>query len=218
MNLVWTAIATGITSFIATNIDDIVILMLFFSQLNRQFTAEHIIGGQYLGYTVLVVVSLVGFIGGLIIPKTVIGLLGFLPIAIGIKGLFRVEEQQEEIQGVAFDSLTTDSQSSWKRSLGNWLNTPIFNVAAVTVANGGDNVGIYIPLFANSNSFSLGIILIVFYVLIAVWCAIAYFLTRHPILAHFLTKYGEKITPYILIVLGIFILIDSESYHLLPWF
>ena len=180
MNLVWTAIATGITSFIATNIDDIVILMLFFSQLNRQFTAEHIIGGQYLGYTVLVVVSLVGFIGGLIIPKTVIGLLGFLPIAIGIKGLFRVEEQQEEIQGVAFDSLTTDSQSSWKRSLGNWLNTPIFNVAAVTVANGGDNVGIYIPLFANSNSFSLGIILIVFYVLIYATSLITFLINHIP--------------------------------------
>ncbi|WP_254173868.1 cadmium resistance transporter [Planktothrix pseudagardhii] len=218
MNLVWTAIATGITSFIATNIDDIVILMLFFSQLNRQFTVQQIVGGQYLGFTCLLIASLIGFLGGLILPKTVIGLLGFLPIAIGIKGLFQAEKEKEEIQGVAFDSLIAESRSAWKRSLGKVLNTPLFNVAAVTVANGGDNIGIYIPLFANSNLLSLGIILIVFYILIGVWCAIAYFLTRHPILAQFLTQYGEKITPYILIALGIFILIESESYHLLPKF
>ena len=69
MNWFWTVIVTGITTFIATNIDDIIILMLFFSQLNRQLTVQQIVLGQYLGFTALVLASLVGFLGGLIIPK-----------------------------------------------------------------------------------------------------------------------------------------------------
>ncbi len=36
------------------------------------------------------------------------------------------------------------------------LNPQTYKVAAVTVANGGDNIGIYVPLFASSDLTSLG--------------------------------------------------------------
>ncbi len=78
-----TAIAS-ITSFAATNIDDIAILMLFFAQLNTTFRPKHIVIGQYLGFIALILISLPGFFGGLILPRYWIGLLGLIPIiAIG---------------------------------------------------------------------------------------------------------------------------------------
>ena len=83
MNWLITALLTGISVFVATNIDDIVILTLFFSQPN-QYLRRHIILGQYLGFTALIGASLVGYFGGLFVPKAWIGLLGFVPIAIGI--------------------------------------------------------------------------------------------------------------------------------------
>jgi cadmium resistance protein CadD (predicted permease) len=91
-------IMTAITAFAATNLDDIVILMVFFSQVNTTFRSRHIVTGQYLGFTVLILASIPGFLGGLILPEAWIGLLGFLPIAIGVKQLINLHQDEEITQ------------------------------------------------------------------------------------------------------------------------
>jgi cadmium resistance transport/sequestration family protein len=201
----------GSTAFIATNVDDILILMLFFSQTNSSFRRQHIVVGQYLGFIALVIASLPGFFGGLIIPRAWIGLLGFVPIAIGISNLINNQENEPEIQTVS------DSNTA-ARSLLVIIAPQTYKVAAVTFANGGDNIGIYVPLFASSNLANLAVICLTFLVLIGVWCYIAYRLTRHKAIAHILTKYGERIVPFVLIGLGIYILLESKTYQLLPSF
>ncbi|GET36163.1 cadmium resistance transporter [Microseira wollei] len=93
-----TAISTGVTAFGATNIDDIVILTLFFSQVNATFRRWHIVAGQYLGLGALILASLPGFFGGLIVPHPWIGLFGFVPIPIGINNLLnRDSDESEEV-------------------------------------------------------------------------------------------------------------------------
>lgn len=206
------AIFAGVTAFIATNLDDLVILMLFFAQINAVFRPKHIVVGQYLGFGALILASLPGFFSGLIVPKPWIGLLGLVPIAIGLYQLIHPEDENE-VQTVA-----NDFQSTIKlpilSALG-LLAPQSYQVAAVTIANGGDNIGIYVPLFAASSAASLGVILGVFFVLVGVWCYVAYQLARHPIVARVLTRYGAAIVPFVLIGVGIFILIDSETYRLL---
>lgn len=209
------AIIAGFTSFAATNIDDIVILMLFFAQVNATFRPRHIVVGQYLGFTALIGASLPGFFGGLIVPKAIIGLLGFVPIAIGISHLVNKDKEPDEVQAVSGE-FNRESNSSLLSKLAHLLNPQVFNVAAVTIANGGDNIGIYLPLFASSNLPSLAVILAVFYVSIAVWCYVAYRLTRQRAIANILTRYTQAIVPFILIGLGLFILIESGTYRLLP--
>jgi cadmium resistance protein CadD (predicted permease) len=56
-------LSTGFAAFAATNLDDIVVLLLFFSQVNATFRHQHIIVGQYLGFTALVLASLSSFFG-----------------------------------------------------------------------------------------------------------------------------------------------------------
>lgn len=206
------AIFAGVTAFIATNLDDLVILMLFFAQINAVFRPKHIVVGQYLGFGALILASLPGFFGGLIVPKPWIGLLGLVPISIGLYQLIHPEDENE-VQTVA-----NDFQSTIKlpilSALG-LLAPQSYQVAAVTIANGGDNIGIYVPLFAASSAASLRVILGVFFVLVGVWCYVAYQLARHPIVARVLTRYGAAIVPFVLIGVGIFILIDSETYRLL---
>jgi len=206
------AIFAGVTAFIATNLDDLVILMLFFAQINAVFRPKHIVVGQYLGFGALILASLPGFFGGLIVPKPWIGLLGLVPIAIGLYQLIHPEDENE-VQTVA-----NDFQSTIKlpilSALG-LLAPQSYQVAAVTIANGGDNIGIYVPLFAASSAASLRVILSIFFVLVGVWCYVAYQLARHPIVARVLTRYGAAIVPFVLIGVGIFILIDSETYRLL---
>src|SRR5207248_10228314 len=76
---------TATVTFAATNIDDIFVLTLFFSQTSRGFRSAHIVAGQYLGFSALVAISLVGFFGGRILPRTWVGLLGFVPILVGVR-------------------------------------------------------------------------------------------------------------------------------------
>jgi cadmium resistance transport/sequestration family protein len=199
--LIEAAIA-GATVFAATNIDDIVVLMIFYSQVNLIFRPRHILSGQYLGFAVLIAASLPGFFGGFLLPQSVIGLLGFLPIAIGIKSWF---DRDPEAQNVPVHSA---------RSFG-LLSAQTLQVAAVTIANGGDNIGIYLPLFASSNLFQLTVILSTFAILVAVWCSIAAQLARHPLIAKSLTRYGDVVVPFVLIGLGLYILFESGALRLL---
>lgn len=200
MNGLIAAISTGITAFTATNLDDILILMLFFSQVNAFFHKRHVVAGQYLGFAALVFASLPSFFGGLLLPRPCIGLLGLVPIAIGISRL--VNSNQDS------DANEIPAQSNWFSS---FISPQTYSVAAVTFANGGDNIGIYMPLFASCTWQTLGIILGVFFSLVGVWCFAAYNLTRVPAIADNLTRYGNYLVPFVLISLGVLILIDSRT-------
>ena len=210
------AVIAGVTSFVATNIDDILILMIFFAQVNATFRPKHIFAGQYFGFMVLVVMSLPGFFGGMVLPKAWIGLLGLLPIAIGIKHLIDQKNNETEIQLVSDELSYPKAFQPALAKIASLFVPQTYQVASITIANGGDNVGIYIPLFASSNLLASGVILSVFFIMVGVWCFIAYQLTRHPMIAQRLTHHGDAIVPYVLIGLGLFILIDSETYRLFP--
>ena len=212
-----TAFSAGITAFVATNIDDIIILLLFFAQVDVNFRRRHIVIGQYLGFTLLILASLPGFFGGLVVPREWIGLLGLLPIAIGLKQLLNREEDTTQVQTVSSDFEPSSARNPIVSLLSSVLSPQTYKVAAVTVANGGDNISIYIPLFAGNNLVSLGVILGVFFLMVGVWCAIAYLLTRQPTIAQVLSRYGNAVVPFVLIGLGLFILYERGTFRLLPW-
>ncbi|MBE9205036.1 cadmium resistance transporter [Nostoc sp. LEGE 06077] len=208
MNGLVTAISTGAFAFSATNIDDLVILTLFFSQINAKFRRWQIVAGQYLGFTALVLASLPGFFGGLILPRPWIGLFGLVPIAIGIKCLL----SQAEDESAAVEAQTEASQDTFLAKL---FNLQTYSVAAVTFANGTDNISIYVPLFASATWESLLIILGVFFTLVGCLCYLANQLTNQTAIASLLTRYGNNFMPFVLMGLGAFIVIDSGSLSLL---
>jgi cadmium resistance transport/sequestration family protein len=212
MNWLVTLLITSVTSFVATNLDDLMVLMLFFWRLKPNFRPRHIIFGQYLGFTLIILASSLGLLFGLLVSKQWIGLLGFVPLIIGIKQLF-LSENEEEIQEVAIDFTSTK-----RRSLLTRVPSQTYHVAAVAVANGGDNIGIYVSLFANNTPWHVLIIVVIFYIMLGIWCVLAYFLITHPQIAKVVTNYGHKISPFIYIILGIYILLESKSYQLLSPF
>lgn len=202
MSNLLTAFSTGITAFSATNLDDIVILMLFFSQVSAVFRQKHIITGQYLGFAALVFASLPGFFGGMLVPQSWIGMLGIVPIAIGVSRLLNPDEEAEE---------TLPDSANATSPLAGLFSPQTYSVAAVTVANGGDNVGIYVPLFASCTWESLVVVLSVFFALVAVWCYAARQLTRVPAIGEALTRYGNQLVPFVLMGLGTMILLESHT-------
>src|SRR5687768_6844552 len=94
-----TVLILGITLFVATNLDDIFILIAFFA--DPRLRAHQIIVGQYLGIGTLVLISVIAALIALVIPPAYVGLLGLAPIAIGSKKLIELwrgqgDEGEEE--------------------------------------------------------------------------------------------------------------------------
>ena len=197
MNNLLTAIITGVVAFIATNIDDILILLVFFSQVNKNFRPWQIVVGQYLGFTILFIFSLPGLFGGLILPQLWIGLLGLIPIAIGISSL--VNKETEQLSDMS-EEITPS-----------FLTPKIYTVAAITVANGSDNISIYILLFSSIQLERFLIIIGLFFLLLAIWCYAAYQLTHQQKIADFLTNYGDYLVLFMLIGLGVVIIWKSKA-------
>ncbi|MEH2140413.1 cadmium resistance transporter [Nostoc sp.] len=208
MNELVTAITTGAIAFIATNIDDIVILLLFFSRINASFRPRHIVAGQFLGFTVLLILSLPGLFGGLVLSKNWIGLLGLLPMSIGISSLVNREEDSS-LEVVAVTEETEES------TIDSFFSPQAYSVAAVTIANGSDNISVYVPLFASSNLESFVVIIGLFFLLLGIWCYAAYKLTNYRVIADVLTRYINNFVPFILIGLGAFIVLESQALSLI---
>jgi cadmium resistance transport/sequestration family protein len=210
MEQLFGAVLVGITAFVATNLDDIVVLVIFFSQVNTTFRRRHIVGGQYLGFMVLLLISVPSYFGGLVLPKAWVGLLGLLPIWVGISQILDKDAENPEVKAVSSEVASGKKVSilTWMTSI---LNPKTYQVAAVTVANGGDNLGIYIPLFASNSLPRLAVIVSVFLILVGVWCWIAQRMTQQRAIALILARYGHRIIPFVLMGLGLYILVDSGT-------
>jgi cadmium resistance protein CadD (predicted permease) len=191
-------IAIGVAAFAATNIDDIFVLMMFFSSSSSMtFPVKQVVLGQYIGIGLLVAISALGSFISLAVPTYIIALLGIVPIIIGVKKLvvFRKKNESNSKQAV---------QDKKKNNLA------FAAVAAMTFSNGGDNIGVYTPLFAKYNSLSqITALATIFIAMTAVWCITAYYLVNHPLIASKIRRIGHIILPFILIGLGIYILTES---------
>jgi cadmium resistance protein CadD (predicted permease) len=183
-------------AFIATDIDDLFVLMLFFS--SARYHKWQVVIGQYIGIGALVAVSALGSLLALVVPQYIIGLLGLVPITIGVIKLSRLRSNNYKSDEI------TMPVSKWHNRLS------ILTVAGVTFSNGGDNIGIYTPLFAKYNSaFEVIFLFTIFMIMTAVWCVIAYYLVRHPLIASRTKRTGHIIFPLVLIGLGIYILLSG---------
>lgn len=206
MNDLLISIITGVVTFIATNIDDLVILLVFFAQADDNLQPWQIVLGQYLGFTILVILSLPGLLSGLIIPTNWISLLGLIPLSIGISSL--VNQEKDTNLSAEINTEITPFASS---SQSNFLNSQIYTIALITIANGSDNISVYIPLFSTNKLDSFLVIIVVFFLLLSVWCYAAYKLTHQKQIANFLTNYGSYFVPFVLMGLGVVIIYQNQA-------
>lgn len=216
MNWLEGTLMTGTAVAFATTFDDNLYLTIFFGKVNRTFCPRHVVIGEYLGFTALIGVSLVGFLGGLVISEQLLGLLGFLPIAIGVSQLLKHEEDDDVVHTVSSSLKTPQARRTPQKSLWATLKDPqTYRVSAVTIANGGNNIGIYVPLFATSTLPSLSVIVSICYATIGLWCFLSYHLTRQPAIAFVIARYARKVFPFVLMWIGLRIVMDNGSYQLL---
>jgi cadmium resistance protein CadD (predicted permease) len=148
-----------------------------------------------------VAISALGSLIALVVPSFIIGLMGLAPIAIGIKKLLELRAQDDEEIKPKEKLQCYKMKSSYVSFLA---------VSAVTFSNGGDNIGVYKPLFAKySSAFEVTTLISVFMTMTAVWCAIGYYLISHPLFEKRMGRFGHIVLPFVLIGLGLYILVDA---------
>ena len=192
-------IFSAIAVYISTSIDYLFILLIIFSQAYTQKGLRQIYFGQYLGTGILVAISLfAAYVLNFIPQDWMIGLLGLIPIYLGIRVAMGGEEEAEEEEVVE----KLESRGS---------NRLFWTVALITIASGGDNLGIYIPYFTSLSVSEIVIAIVVFALSIAVLCYISYRLAKISFVSETLEKYERIIVPIVFIGLGIFIMLENGT-------
>ncbi len=174
-------------SFVSTNIDDIFVLMLLFAQNKQKENFRRILIGRYLATAALLAVSFLGAFGLSFVPREYIRFLGFIPILLGIKAFW--DSKKDETEDVS------PSGSS-----------VIWNSVLITIANGADNIGVYIPLFAGYAAWQMGITVAVFAVMTFFLCVLSVKITNLPMIAKAIDACKHIAVPLIYILLGLYIL------------
>ncbi|KAM3558959.1 hypothetical protein ARSEF4850_004346 [Beauveria asiatica] len=202
------AIGTACGAFAATNIDDIFVLVTFFAEsaTSKRMSPLNIIIGQYVGFTAITIISMIGFGISLALPSEPIGFLGFLPMLLGFWALFDVllsragDDHEQEDEHFRMTNATRIKV--------------IIKVATITLINGGDNIGTYIPLFSQTRGAEIAVYVVVFYIGVGVWCLAAWLIMKQKHILMVAQKYAEKFIPFLYMGLGVFVIVKSLCY---PW-
>ena len=186
-----TTVAAALLAFVSTNVDDLFLLLLLFAQRRR---SSAVVLGQYAGVGAIVILSLVVSSGARFMRPEWVGFLGVAPIAIGLKGFWSLRARRR------------DSAAPAVVGLG------VVPIATVTFASGGDNIAVYAPLFAGQRWSSLVTTLLVFALMVAVWCFLAHRLVRLPALSSRLDRLGHAVAPLVLVGLGLWVFATAGTY------
>lgn len=214
-------VSVGVATAMSTTFDDNIYLSLFFSRTNRSFRPIHVVVGEFVGFSTLIGISLIGFLLGRMVDSAWVGLLGFMPIVIGINTLLTAHSKSETGDipyeervncGPLVKAPHSYEVSARRLTLRKVLgDARTYKVSAVTIANGGNNIAIYIPLFANSTLPKLGVVLLICYMFIGLWCLNSWILIRQPRSAVVMSRVVSKMVPFILIALGLSIIVRSGT-------
>lgn len=204
------AIGTACTSFILTNIDDLFVLVTFFAEASTSdtLTPLKIAIGQYLGFSVIIAISMIGFGLALVIPAEPIGFLGLLPILLGIWKLIDLllSNEAEEDEEIGVEGRGRKSKIVLIQTIG--------KVALITIMNGGDNISTYIPLFSQAKGAEVAVYVVVYYLMLGTWLLAAFLIMKQRHILRIAQKYSGYLIPFLYMGLGIFIIVNSECY---PW-
>lgn len=192
-------VALGVTAFVATNLDDILLLVLFFS--NSRYRARDVFIGQATGIGFLVIISLFLSLVVSTILRPWVGILGLLPVLIGAREMILRRHNADD-----GDDAPRPSNKVLQLAPG---RDRALAVAGVTVANGGDNLAVYTALFSTHSSSETIVLLQTFVILLLIWLYGVYYLVRRSAVADKIQRVGHAIFPYALIALGIFIMIEG---------
>lgn len=179
--------------FLATNIDDLLMLSMFFARGAGQRGANwRIVVGQYIGFSFVLGLSLLAALGvEILLRPEWVPYFGFIPIALGLWTIFTHLRERGDVPEVEVMV----------------KNVRLRTVTVVSFAHGGNNIGLYVPVFANVDVTTMLIYCAIFLVLDGLLLYGAYHVARHPLVAKAFRRWEHVIYPTVLIGVGVYILV-----------
>ncbi len=192
LNEFMSTILVGVVAFAACNIGEVFILVTFY--LDKRFTTREIVIGQYLSGVVLLCIAFVVGVTASAFSPTWLHALGILPLFIGVRNLFQEEAiiEGEEVE---------------EKKLASRLGINTLTVALITFADASDNLGVFAPIFADSNAVQTPIVIVVFLIMVGLLCWLSHYILHHRHLGKLLRRFGDVLAPLALIVIGLMILL-----------
>ena len=180
--------------FVGTNVDDIIVLTVLFlsSRAVGRPRPGQIWAGQYAGVAILVLASVLAALGLTIVPDDWVGLLGLIPIGLGVIGLVAAIRNHDD------DEADTPA-----------VATGVVSVAGLTIANGADNISVYTPVFRTIGPGPSAVTMIVFAIGIALWCLAGSWLGSHKKIVQSVERNGEWLIPVVFIAIGVLVVVES---------
>jgi cadmium resistance protein CadD (predicted permease) len=187
-------VGTAAGAFVGTNIDDFVVLLLLVLGMPLDGIRRwQIVIGQYLGFSVLLVISACGALALHAVSESWAGLLAIVPLALGVRGLIQAWRAPDATGRAPI------------------LAGTVAKVAIVTVANGGDNVSVYAVLFRQLNAAGTVVTILVFLVMLGGLCALALVIGRHARVIPGIARGNKWLTPSVYVIIGVVLLIRTGA-------
>jgi cadmium resistance protein CadD (predicted permease) len=190
-------VALGIVLFVTTNVDDIFLTMAFFADPGLDRRA--VVAGKFLGIGLLVAASVAAAACAVAVPPEWVALLGLAPLGLGLSRLWSASRRPP----------APDDDGDGQPAAAGSLVAQIGSVAGVTAANGGDNLGVYVPVFTEQFA-SIPTFVAIFAVMTGLWCVAGNLLVNHRLVAATMRRLAAKLLPWVLIVLGLCILAGAR--------
>jgi cadmium resistance transport/sequestration family protein len=186
-------VAAAIGAFAGTNVDDLIVLAVLFTagRAVGRPRAWQVWAGQYLGVCALIAVSVIAALGLTVVPDKWVSLLGLVPLALGVRGLLQTVRSRNEGEPAGTPEIAGSALA----------------VAAVTIANGADNLAIYTPMFRTMSTADVVTTVAVFLIMIAIWCALGLLLGSRRSVTALIELWGHWLVPAVFIAIGLLILV-----------
>jgi cadmium resistance protein CadD (predicted permease) len=203
-------------AFVGTNVDNTVVAMAMVAGAPLE-RARRIAIGQVAGFLVLVVVAAAGAALLFEFSTAVVGLLGLVPLAIGARGLMglaRHRHRHRHGDGEGVTPVATKRKRRRRpeeRAVGRGFTA----AALVTIAAGGDNLAVYIPIFRVGGATNIGAVAAVFVAgeALVTWLILAG--GRHPKARGAMLRLGHVAVPILLCLVGLLVLLQTGTFSLL---
>jgi cadmium resistance protein CadD (predicted permease) len=203
-------ISVAISAFIATNLDDLFLLMVFFA--HPDYKSSSVVIGQYVGIICIILICFPAYLLKSFIPHFWLALMGLIPLFLGLKQLYKLRGHELRPKSLQSEHNIPDKKSMKYNKKYNKLGMVSIawvSIALITITNGADNIGVYVPLFTNLNQMELILTILIFLLMTGIWCLLGRFVIKNTNLGNQIKEYGHIILPFVLIILGIGIFISN---------
>ena len=187
-------VLSSVVVFVATSVDELVVLTTIFAYAERRKAVAQVYAGQLISQVVLLTLSVLAASGIESLSQEAIGLLGILPIALGVRILFGGHDEDEA------------------RETANRLGAPAsvaLAVALIAIGGGGEELAVFIPFLGSLAMPDLVVALVTLVLLVPVWCRVSQRIASIKPIQGWIARYQRVFVPVVFISLGVFVIIDS---------